>query len=123
MLLLGPYKIPFQHLVIKENNIILFSQLEDITSDPNYYNLTLGFKDPSRQLSPAAFEKIVKIKFLDGESSFTTKELAFLEKWFTEAGVENMETLYLKYILKYQADKKIAFEGSNLQRLFKKLKP
>jgi hypothetical protein len=122
MCLLGAHRIPFNHLIIEGDNVTLFSQLEKITNNPNYYNLTLGFKDPTRQLSPAAFEKIVKLKFLNGESSFTKKEIAILESWLTKSGVEKIESLYLKHILKYQHDKKIAFEGSNLERLFKKLK-
>ena len=122
MCLLGAHRTPFNHLIIERDNVTLFSQLEEITNNPNYYNLTLGFKDPARQLSPAAFEKIVKLKFLNGESSFTKKEIAVLESWLTKSGVDKMETLYLKHILKYQHDKKIAFEGSNLERLFKKLK-
>jgi hypothetical protein len=79
MRLLGPHQIPFHHLLIEGDKVSLFSQLEDITSDPNYYNLTLGFKDPSRKLPPLAFEKVVKLKFLNGESSFSKEEMKFLE--------------------------------------------
>jgi hypothetical protein len=37
------------------------------------------------------------------------------------ADVKKMKELYLKHILKYQPDKRVAFEGSILDRLFKRL--
>ena len=122
MRLLGAHRTPFHHLIVEEDTVTLFSQIEDTTSHPNYYNLTLGFKDPTKSLSRKAFEQIVKLKFLNGESHFTKEELTFLEEWFTDADVDKMETLYLKHILKFQPDKSVAFEGSNLKRLFKELK-
>jgi hypothetical protein len=63
--------------------------------------LSLGFKDPTKPLPRKSFEKIVKLKFLNGESHFTKVELTFLEKWFTDADVDKMETLNLKHILKF----------------------
>jgi len=123
MRLIGPHKIPYHHLIVNGDNVTLFSQLEDILQDPNCYNLTLGFiSDPSRQLSDIAFGKVVKIKFLNGESTFTKKELDFLERWFTYADVDKMLHLYLKVILKYEPDKQSAFMGSNLRSLFNRLK-
>ncbi|MCX6990096.1 MAG: DUF3638 domain-containing protein [Chlamydiae bacterium] len=122
MRLLGPHRTPFHHLVIEGDSVTLFSSIENSTSHPDYYNLTLGFKDPIRKPSSAAFEKVVKLKFLNGESHFNKEEIAILEKWITAGGVDKLETLYLKHILKFQPDKRVAFKGSNLDRLFKRLK-
>ncbi|MCX6991323.1 MAG: DUF3638 domain-containing protein [Chlamydiae bacterium] len=136
---LGPHRIPFHHLLIEpaynysahyyekpqsiEENVTLYSQLEDITDSPNYYNLSLGFKDPERKLSPKAFEKVVKLKFLNGQSDFKEEELKFLQTWFTspKAGAAKMQKLYLEHIIKGQPDKQLAYSGSNLQILFHRL--
>jgi hypothetical protein len=122
MRLLGPRRTPFHHLVIEGDTVTLFSSIENSTSHPDYYNLALGFKDPTRKLSSTAFEKVVKLKFLNGQSCFTKEELVFLERWFTNEGVDKLETLFVKHILKFQPDKRVAFKGSNLYRLFKRLR-
>ena len=49
-------------------------------------------------------------------------QIPILEKWFKDEGVDKLETLYLKHILKFQPDKRVSFKGSSLERLFKKLK-
>jgi len=122
MRLLGPHRTPFHHLVVEGDSVTLFSAIEDSTSHPDYYNVTLGFKDPTREISSIAFKKVLKLKFLNGESHFNKEEIAILEKWFKDEGVDKLETLYLKHILKFQPDKRVSFKGSSLERLFKKLK-
>ena len=55
-------------------------------SDPNYYNLSLGFIDPKKQPTPEQLAKIVKIKFLNGESQFSKQEIEMLKAWFNSEG-------------------------------------
>ncbi|MBA3604351.1 MAG: hypothetical protein H0W50_12120, partial [Parachlamydiaceae bacterium] len=83
------------------------------------YNLTLGFLSGKKPIAPELFEKIVKVKFLDGESSYLKPELEFLKKWFDEHGVEKMRTLFQCKILAGFPEKTVAYSNSNLRELLR----
>jgi hypothetical protein len=125
MQLVGTGRIPFHHLLVKGDEVTLLSAYEEQLQNPNYYNIYLGYKDPKKQPSRGAAQKIVKLKFLNGESSYTTEERLFLKLWIHEAnkrhGAKSMEKLFLKVILNNQIDKKKHFEGSALEDLFREL--
>jgi hypothetical protein len=123
--LLGPYRTPFHHLKVDEDDVLLISnssnETQGIVETDLYYNLYVGFKDPSKKPSEKAFEKIVKLKFLNGECSYNQKEAEFLEKWLGEAGAEKMLRLFFRHILNNQPDKAANYSGSKLQKVFNKL--
>jgi hypothetical protein len=123
MRLFGPNPMPFHHLFVKGDEVKLgtLAEMQVMSDDPSYYNLHLGFKDPEKKLSEGAFQKIIKLKFIDGESSYSQKELEFLEKWLQEAGVDRMYRLFTQMILTHQPEKLAAFQASSLQRTFAKL--
>ncbi|MBA3237429.1 MAG: hypothetical protein H0T62_03645 [Parachlamydiaceae bacterium] len=91
-----------------------------------YYNLTLGFNDPSQKLNNSDKLKIQKIKFLNGELQFTTEELELLKKWFARQGGENMQIFYEEYVLSSENKKLKAAEyyhgESSLKRLFSEIR-
>jgi hypothetical protein len=118
--LLGPNRTPFHHLLVENDSVKLMSLREEISSSENYYNLYLGFKDLKKQPSDKAFEKIVKLKFLNGECKYNKREIEFLEHWISSSGVEKMYRLFTTVVLNNQPDKGAAFIGSSLQKLFKK---
>ena len=120
--LLGPQRTPFHHLNVEGNRVTLYT-LEDgiYLFLNNNYNLHLGFTRKNEELSESAFQKTVKLKFLNGESYYTKSEVEFLEQWIGEAGCDKMRNLFVRYILNNQPDKAVAFVGSALQKVFNKL--
>ncbi len=122
MQLLGNFRTPIHHLVVSGDDVCIFAQNDGRAVDAkDYYNLTLGFKDPKRKPSEKALEKIVKIKFLNGETIYSKKELAFLEKWIAENNPTEMREFFQSIILNGQPNKATSFQASSLDRLFAKL--
>lgn len=116
--LLGPHRTPFHYLNVDNDKVSLFSFSEVEQGDGGAnYNLYIGFTKRKDELTNAAFEKITKLKFLNGESTYNKKEIEFLEKWIREAGHEKMKRLF-GMILNNQPDKAVAFAGSSLYKIF-----
>lgn len=118
--LLGSRRLDFHHLLISNSKVILMSQEEAAhqRSSPDYYNLTFGFNDPNRKPSSEELLKIVKLKFLNGESLFNEEELKLLKQWFKIQGAQKMQELYLKHVLAGYPQKASRYQDSSLQRLF-----
>lgn len=119
--LLGSHRIEFQHCLIEGSKVTLLSQ-EEAThelNNPNYYNLTLGFTDPTKTLTSGALLKIVKLKFLNGESSYSKEELKLLQQWISVQGKEKMERLFVDKILSGFPKKMARYNGSPLQKLLR----
>jgi IS5 family transposase len=85
---------------------------------PDYYNLTLGFNDLKKKPTPDQLFKIIKVKFLNGESQFSEEEIKFLKQWFKIQGASKMQKLYFEHILKGYPKKASRFHNSPLQKLF-----
>ena len=120
--LLGNHRTPFHFMLVKAGKVILLSQPEAIMeykNDPNLYNLTLGFCNSNKSIDTQLLEKIVKIKFLNGDSDYSKEEQILLKQWFIQEGVEKMQKLYADYIVSGYPQKALAFEGSCLQKAFK----
>jgi hypothetical protein len=117
--LLGPHRMAFHHLLIKDSRVTVLTQEEArlVRNSPDYYNLTLGFNDPDRKLSTSERFKTLKIKFLNGESQYSREELDLLKKWFKSQGTTKMRTLFLDHVLKGQPRKAGRYQGSPLQSL------
>ncbi|MBS0634605.1 MAG: DUF3638 domain-containing protein [Verrucomicrobia bacterium] len=116
--LLGSHRTPFQFLAVDGNNVTILSQEETFPNTRGLYNLTLGFCIEDKRLTKEAFEKIVKVKFLDGESHFRKEELAVLKEWFKLHGPAKMRAFYLKHVLSGRPLKAIEYNQSSLSRLF-----
>ena len=121
--LLGSRRMDFHHLLVKDSKVTLLSHVEaeKYRNSPDYYNLTLGFNDPKKTPSKDEAYKIVKLKFLNGDSHFSLEEIAFLRVWFKSQGVDKMKNLYLKFILSGYPEKTTQYNNSTLQRLFAEL--
>ncbi len=126
--LFGPFRTPIHYVKVEsDDKVILLSQQDAIDLRLNYgkgayenlYHLAHGFYD-ERPISPALQEKIVKIKFLNGESAYTTAELPILEKWLKSCGIEQMQRLFEKQIIAGSPLKTTAFARSILRKLFQK---
>lgn len=125
----GPYRTPLHHVgVRKDGTIMLLSHKDaeqpkkDEQGDLKLYNLTLGPIDPM-EVSPKTFERIVKVKFLNGESNYSKKELEVLRAWIGEEEVATeMRDFFIKEVLSGLPQKKTAYNsGSDLQKLFRDL--
>jgi len=120
--LLGAHRTPF-HFVKEdeEGRVIILNQHDASMSVDDLYNLTLGYYDKEKPVSDAFLRKVVKIKFLNGDSSFTKKEIAFLREWIEEQGPEEMLAFYQQHILAGFPEKAAAYCQSNLKDLFGEL--
>lgn len=127
--LLGPHRTPIHFLRILDDKVTILSQLDaahaadlkdanDKKSKAQFYNLTLGFIGSNAVLTDEAKKKVVKIKFLDGESSFTKEEIKILKEWFQEQGASKMRKLYFEYITSGYPIKAEAYKDSSLHDLF-----
>ncbi len=119
-LLLGPNRINFHHVLINDDDtvtLITDEEFQDHKSNPNYYNLALGFYDPDRKLSPTQLLKVVKLKFLNGESLYSLDELHLLELWFKAQGKEKMHKLFVEHILNGFPQKQLRYQNSPLKNL------
>ncbi|MBA3238118.1 MAG: DUF3638 domain-containing protein [Parachlamydiaceae bacterium] len=123
--LLGSHRtlLEFVKVVNEGRDLIILSQEDaekakkEIDSSLSLYNLTTGFYDKMQFVSPELFEKIVKVKFLGGESSYTKPELEFLKEWVNEQGKERMLDLFQTKILAGHPDKAAEYSNSNLRDL------
>jgi hypothetical protein len=85
--------------------------------------LTTGFLNKGKEdlLTPEVAGKLVKIKFLNGDCHYSQQEANLLSDWLSKEGPEKMRSFYYKHILSGFPQKSIQFQGSKLDRLFKKL--
>lgn len=124
----GPHRIPLQFVQLNDNGSIMLcsqNEVKGYITPPNLYHLTNGILDSTDEplLTPEVVEKIVKVKFLNGDSHYSKQELDILRKWFELEGAEKMRTLYSVHILSGFPKKAIQYQGSALDLLFKQLVP
>ena len=95
--------------------------MEADLSHPNYYNLTLGYCDPSRRVS------LDVVQGGEGEVSQWREPLTaamsskLLKQWFNTHGAEKMRKLYQEQILKGFPAKVALYQHSPLHHLFNAL--
>ncbi|PJD95658.1 MAG: hypothetical protein CK425_08120 [Parachlamydia sp.] len=120
--LFGNYRIPFHFVEVQnDNTVVILSQHEAKQRKETAYNLAFGFYDESKPVSEELLEKIVKVEFLNGESSYSKKKQEILKKWFQEQGPEKMRTLFQQHILAGFPEKTAAYSNSHLQNIFKEM--
>jgi len=83
-------------------------------------NLTLDF-GPRSEASDELRERALKVRFLDGDSSYTDNELPILHKWIESAGAEKMRALFHRILRGYPQKAADYRANSPLSRLFRKL--
>jgi len=118
---LGEHRPDFHHLLIDDTKVTLLpiKETSTVIDKPNYYNLTLGYIDASKKPPPPNIMlKILKVKFLNGESQYSAEEIELLKKWFKSCGIEKLKKLYLERIISGQALKTSRYKNSPLQKLF-----
>lgn len=118
--LLGSHRMDFHHLLVKDSKVTLLTQREAVNQykNPDYYNLTLGFLDKNRKLKTDELLKIIKIKFLNGESYYSSEEMKLLRMWIKQSGVEKMQKLFVESILKGYPKRAARYQNSPLQQIF-----
>lgn len=123
--LFGNQRTPFHQIEFSDGKALIKSAREreaDSYGKKECYNLGFGFYDPKLVLTEEQQIQIVKIKFLNGESSYSDAECKILENWIKIEGVEKMQKLLQNYILEGMPDKIIAYNSkSALMKIFSKL--
>jgi hypothetical protein len=119
--LLGNHRTPFHFLRVQNDGSVIILNQQDAANlkGPSLYNLTFGFYDPEKPVSKQLLERVAKIKFLNGDTSYSKEELACLKPWIQAHGVENMLELFQKHILSGYPEKAAAYTAGNLRLLFK----
>lgn len=127
--LFGAHRTPLHFVrVLDGDKVILLSQADAISFRESYYNeyqnlyhVAHGFYDQKRPVSQLLKEKIAKVKFLNGDSTYTKEELQILENWIRTWGVERMQALFEKQILAGFPIKLTNYARSDLRKLFQKI--
>jgi hypothetical protein len=87
------------------------------------YNLTFGFCNNDKPLSKEVKLKILKVKFLNGETHYDNDEIEMLKTWLDDSGPEEMRELFEKHVLAESPLKANAYKKSVLQKIFRDLIP
>ncbi|CDR33416.1 DUF3638 domain-containing protein [Criblamydia sequanensis] len=124
-LLFGSRRKGIQFLMVDEKTerlrLLNVNEAKQRANHPNFYNLEFGFVNRKDTLSKSLAEKVIKIKFLNGESYFNHEEISFLEKWLKEEGPEKMYHFYTRFALLGHLQKADKFQTSPLKKLFTEL--
>lgn len=120
----GSNRTPIHQIQLKYGEALLKSTYEtESYENPEVYNLGFGFYDPMQKLTDEQKKLIVKIKFLNAESSYSKAEETILGRWIEKQGVEKMHRLLHNHILAGMPDKITDFNSdSTLKRVFDSLK-
>lgn len=82
------------------DEVLLRSNYDKVSyENPKVYNLGFGFYDRNKKLTPEQQKLVVKIKFLNGESSYSKEEKEILEQWIKENDAAKMYKLLQNHIL------------------------
>jgi hypothetical protein len=100
-------------LVIKDEPIPLYSLSH------KFLDLRMAPKSIAKQKSLMA--KVVKVKFLNGETHYNKEEQIALKQWLQESGPTLMRQFFINHVLMNRPDIVAAFPGSILARIFKEL--
>lgn len=131
--LFGPLRTPMYYVGFdKVNNTLFLTAQKDLgyDEDVKFFHVRQGpiycRKEEHPQLNAVfkkeLFERLTKIKFLSGESSFTKEEQAFLRTWLETHGVQKLKKFYFDHVLKDNPSKKADYYSKgNLKRLFDNL--
>lgn len=123
--LFGIYRTPLHFVDISGNEVTILSQLNAAYFIKNprqgLYNLELGYCFKSEKPSQSVLKKIVKVKFLNGNTHYNREESLLLEAWLREFGPKRMKELFVKRILPGFPNKVASYHGSALHRIFHKL--
>jgi len=132
--LFGKTRTPLHFALIQKDQVTILNQQdaaafqsaavnekEAIASDMHLYNLTLKTLDNAGMLSPNVLQKVVKVKFLNGDVEYTKMELIELESWLRKFNPVVMRQFLLNHVLAGRPKAMNAYYGSLLQKLFNKL--
>ncbi len=120
--LFNKYALPFLHLLIQGDRVVLLSAIEAEALDdkllPLYYCLTSGFvNDPTQRLTPNALLQVAQLKFLNGDVEYTQREMQVLQHWLQRSGPRRMLAFFTSTILNTD-EKRRRFEQSHLNQWF-----
>lgn len=86
------------------------------------YNLGFGFCDQKRKLTDQEQDLVVKIKFLNGDSSYSKAEKVILERWLEENDAVKMYKLLQNHILAGFPEKVTEYNSNSvLKKVFTSL--
>ncbi|MBS0654613.1 MAG: DUF3638 domain-containing protein, partial [Verrucomicrobia bacterium] len=117
--LLGNNRNPFDHILVGANDEVTLLSQKDATKvgSKELYTLSTGFYK-KRALSKKLQERITKVKFLNGESTYTRDELAILQAWMKKYDLKTMQKFYEERIISGYPEKALRYSQSNLRTLF-----
>jgi len=134
--LFGKSRGQLKYAVVQENHVTIIDNEEagthsvtDIPAyqkefearDPYIYNYTLKRFNMDVPVNNVVLKKIVKAKFLSGDSDYFGDERKLLTEWLQEAGVALLYEFFFKHVLAGRPQARAAYEGSSLQKIFKEL--
>ena len=106
--------------IVSEHEIGMVDQ-RDAESAEILYDLNLGLyrckgERPDFLDSPSFLRKVVQAKFFNGETHYNQKEISVLKEWIGEKGAKRMRELFVKYILAFKEQSRVAFRDSILDK-------
>lgn len=122
--LLGPHRTPLNYALVEDNGTCTILNQHDAGRHSNQkglYNLVLGNCKSKTKPNRTVLKKLVKIKFLNGDSNYKKEELEVLEEWLKESGPEKMRKFYINHVLAGFPKKTEAYHNSVLQAVFRTL--
>ncbi|MCB1149341.1 MAG: hypothetical protein KDK48_04180, partial [Chlamydiia bacterium] len=122
--LLGAYRKPFHFVRIQGSDVITVAACESQrwSRSNNLCNLTTGFlDDDAREVTDEERKKFVKLKFLDGQVTYTRKERELLKEWIRANDPVKMKKFFISQVLNGKPNKTARFQGSHLMKIFLEL--
>lgn len=115
--LLGNYRTPFHFAKVSRcgSQVTLITE-QEAGHYKGVYNLTLGFLNADDRVTSEGLEKIVKLRFLNGESDYDAEQRKVLVRWIEQQGKDKMRRLFTRIARGYP-QKASRFQGSTLQTL------
>lgn len=132
--LFGIYRTPLHFVEVDGEEVTIMNQqdaasrllrpyffLQNSIKNIKVYNLGIGFCVAKEEPSHDVYKKIVKVKFLNGDTHYNLKEKELLQEWLEECGPDRMKQLFFDRILPGFPNKAASYPKSILQQVFKKL--
>lgn len=120
--LFGPNRTPLNFVNINRDGTIMMVSESD-AKEKGLYHTTTGIVDDNDRnlLNHEVKERLLKVRFLNGDAHYTKEEIEILRPWLKQEGAEKMSALFHKHALLGFSEKAKCFPGSALDILFKEL--
>lgn len=119
----GPQRTPLHFVDVEGDDVTILDQANasERMKSEGIYNLTLGFCNDEKPLSVEAQKKIVKVKFLNGDTHYNDEEIVLLKEWLKACDAEAMKEFFFEQVLSGFPRKIASYKGSVLEKAFKEM--